>query len=391
MHTKILRVILGLAVLGALLVAAPAASASFGIKSFSAPLQNENGSVDTQAGSHPYTATTSFTLNTVSEAGLTFPDENVKDVITELPAGLIGNPQAMPTCSRVEVGDGPCPVNSQVGLVILQTDLFGSPETSTFGLFNEVPSRGEAADFAFNVLGVPVHVAITVRNESDYGVRATLTNIPETIPIIASSLVLWGVPAASSHDAQRGPLFTCYYSGRLCFGGEHEAGVPATPFMTSPTRCGEPLTTTIEMDSWQHPGEFKKASSTTASGLTGCKTLHFAPSLEVRPETGRAGSPTGVAVDLAVPQNENPAGLATPTLRKAVVTLPQGMSISPSLANGLGACTDEQLGIGTTKPVECPEDSKIGEVTIDTPLLSTPLAGSLFGGAPQPGDTHRGG
>jgi hypothetical protein len=382
MHSKLLRVILGLTILGALLVAAPAASASFGIESFSAPMQNEDGSIDTQAGSHPYAVTTSFKLNTVSENGKTEADENVKDVITELPAGLIGNPDAVPTCTETEVYNGGCPVASQVGTVQIEGAL-----NMTVGLYNMPPAKGEAAEFGFSILGVPVHVAISVRNESDYGVRASLTDISYAYPITGTTLTLWGVPAASSHNAQRGSEMFCFEGS--CYGGGFEAGVPATPLMTSPTRCGEPLTTTIEMDSWQHPGEFKKATATTATGLAGCEALHFAPVLEVHPETTQAGSPTGVTVDLSVPQNENPVGLATPTLKNAVVTLPQGMSISPSLANGLGACTDEQLGIGTTKLDECPENAKIGEVTIDTPLLSTPLVGSLFVGEPQPGNMYR--
>ncbi len=391
MHRKSLRATLGLLAAGTLLMAAPVASASLGITSFTAPISNQDGSIDTQAGSHPYTATTNFTLSTVSERELTFPDENVKDVVTELPAGFIGNPAAMPTCPRPSLGVEACPVDSQIGVITLDVDPLGSPGLQTYGLYNMVRNTGEAADFGFSVLGVPVHVSIGVRDESDYGVRATLVNIPETFPIVGTSLVLWGVPADPSHNAQRGSAVECYGegSGEECFNGGHEAGVPARPFLTNPTRCGGPLTTTISIDTWQHPGVFHEASWTTPTGITGCERLPFEPSLELHPETTRAGSPTGLDVKLSVPQSENPLGLATSTLRKAVVTLPSGMSISPSLANGLGSCSDEQLDIGTTNAVSCPENSKIGAVTITTPLLTTPLTGSIFVGQPLPGNTYR--
>jgi hypothetical protein len=388
MQSKLLRATLGLLAAGTLLAGAPAASASFGISSFTAPIQNQDGSIDTQAGSHPYEATTSFTLDTVSEGELTFPDENVKEIVTDLPAGFVGNPDAMPTCPRGLLGTTTlCPVNSQIGVVVLRVDTRGTPETWTEGLFNMDRNKGEAADFGFSVLGVPVHVAIGVRNEGDDGVRATLVNVPESVPVIGTALVLWGVPADPSHDAQRGPGFECF--GEFCFGGGNAAGVPPAALLTEPTQCAGPLTTTIAMRSWQHPEVVKTATSTTPTGLTGCERLRFEPSLAVRPETTQASSPTGVEVDLSVPQNENPKGLATPTLRKAVVTLPQGMSLSPSVAGGLGSCSDEQLGIGTTNAVSCPENSKIGTVTIVTPLLATPLTGSIFVGQPRPGNIYR--
>ncbi len=392
MHSKLLRATLGLVVVGILLAGAPAASASFGITSFKAGFENQNGSLDTQAGSHPYKAVTDFTLKTVTEGGLVFPDENVKEIATELPAGFVGDPNVIPTCPRADLTTG-CPVASQVGVVALTTDVSGEPGSITVGVYNMVAEKGDVADFGFAVESVPVHIAITVRNQSDYGVTATLTNISEAIPIIATELVLWGVPAEASHNAQRGSGFTCFVfpgaTEEFCIGGENATDVPPAPFLTNPTECAKPLTTGVTMRSWQSPQTYSSASSTTPTALTGCESLTFEPSLSVRPDTTKAGSPTGVEVNLSVPQDENPERLATPTLRNAVVTLPQGMSISASLANGLGSCSDEQLGIGTSNAVACPENSKIGEVAIKTPLLDKELTGSLYVGQPQPGDIYR--
>ncbi len=388
MNSKLLTATLGSLIAAVLMVGAPAASASFGITSFKAPLENQDGSLDTQAGSHPYEAITDFNLKTISEGELELPDENVREVVTDLPAGFVGNPTAMPTCPRADLGAYVgCPILSQVGVVTLRDDRAGFVETLTYPVFNMVPNKGEAADFGFAVLGVPVHIAITVRDQGDYGVRATLTNISEAIPVVGTELVLWGVPAEASHNAQRGPGFECF--GETCFGGGDVSGVPPVPFLTAPTECSKPLTTTVTMRSWEDPQTYTSASYTTPTALTGCERLSFKPSLSVRPDTTRVGSPTGLEVNLSVPQNEAPEGLATPTLKNAVVTLPQGMSISASLANGLGSCSDGQLGIGTGNAVACPENSKIGEVTIHSPLLTQPLTGSLYVGQPQPGNLYR--
>jgi hypothetical protein len=85
-----------------------------------------------------------------------------------------------------------------------------------------------------------------------------------------------------------------------------------------------------------------------------------------------------VAVDLHVPQNENPGGLASSTLKNAVVTLPPGMTLDPSAGNGLSACTPGEFGKGSNAAPTCPQSSQIGTVQIDTPLLAAPLTGKVY-------------
>ena len=82
-------------------------------------------------------------------------------------------------------------------------------------------------------------------------------------------------------------------------------------------------------------------------------------------------------------------------MRNAAVTLPAGMGLNPSAANGLEACTDEQFGKGTRNPVTCPEASRIGAVEVDTPPLPDgSLSGSVYVGRqlsrdPASGDLYR--
>jgi hypothetical protein len=112
--------------------------------------------------------------------------------------------------------------------------------------------------------------------------------------------------------------------------------------------------------------------------MTGCEKITFTPSLSVQPEGSSAGSPTGLNVDVHTPQNANPEGLAEGNLKRAVVSLPAGIVVNPSVANGLDACTPEEIGVSDANPVSCPAASSIGSVEVNTPLLPAPLTGSVF-------------
>jgi hypothetical protein len=65
------------------------------------------------------------------------------------------------------------------------------------------------------------------------------------------------------------------------------------------------------------------------------------------------------------------------------VTLPVGMGLNPSAANGLQVCTDEQFGKGTRNPVACPSGSIIGRAKIESPPLEDK-------GDPQPEEVLEG-
>src|SRR4029077_16729806 len=137
------------------------------------------------------------------------------------------------------------------------------------------------------------------------------------------------------------------------------------------------LTSVLAMDAWQEPGVFAKASS-GMPGITGCEKPDFSPTIAVQPESTSTDTATGLKVDLHVPQNENPEGLAEANLRDAVVTLPEGMTVNPSSANGREACSPAQIELHGPEPAACPDASKIGKVEIKTPLLDHPLTGSIY-------------
>ncbi len=260
---------------------------------------------------------------------------------------------------------------------------FGVPLTfPTIGVFNMVPREEDAATFAAVVQGVVIAMDARVRNESDYGVLVTVANANTLFPLVSSTLTFWGVPADPSHDGQRG---TCLFAGGSC-----PAGVSPKAFLTQPSDCdAAPGTTTLSVESWQHPGVRKNYSSTATAGLDRCDRLQFEPILRARPVVARATSPSGYTVDVDIPQNTDFDSFGTPPLRRAVVTLPQGVALSPSAADGLEGCTDAQFAVRSADASGCPSASKVGTLSIDTPLLADPLEGSVYIAQPIPGRMFR--
>ncbi|HET9593727.1 MAG TPA: hypothetical protein VFP17_12520 [Solirubrobacterales bacterium] len=156
------------------------------------------------------------------------------------------------------------------------------------------------------------------------------------------------------------------------------------PFLRTPTSCTEdPVAFTAEGSSWEHPDVFDVVPMTSdPEGVDfrfeRCEVLPFAPKLVTSATSSAGDSPTGLAVDIDLPQNEDPYGLSTSDVRKVVTTFPKGMTVSDSSAGGLGSCSRDQIGIGSNDAPTCPDSSKLGTVTIDTPVLEDQLQGNLY-------------
>ena len=344
----------------------------FAITSFASQITNADGSTDTQAGSHPYQITTSFSFNTALIDGTpSLAGGYEKDIQVDLPAGLVGDPQAVPQCTQLDFQNGGydtnCPISSVVGTAEVDRTSGSSADTR---IFNLEPPPGVPAEFGMVVVdaGAKVRLDASVRTGGDYGITIGVHNITQAVDVAGSTLHFWGVPADPSHDALRGG----------------PAGVPPKAFLTMPTACSGPLTTTMRADSWDDPGDYVSAQSVTQDShgnpisLNGCNRLDFSPTITVQPDTTIADSPSGLSVDLHMPQTDNPDGLAEANLKTAVVTLPAGVSVNPSSANGLAACSEAQIGIDNANEPTCPDASKIGSVEVDTPLLPNPLKGSVY-------------
>jgi hypothetical protein len=390
-----------IAMLGLLAVAIPA-SADFGVRpdpanpsapDFHVRVQDENGDDYAQAGGHPFSVTTSFQLNTLDMGGQPAPDGNMKDVVTDLPVGFGGNPQVAAECPLAALrvtnlsGTSPtnCPIDAQIGIATVRLTDASTPRSLTVPVYNMVPNKDQLAAFAFSVIGVPVWLVPTIRTSSDNGVRVTVPNVNSSIAVTGTTVTLWGDPGDPRHDPERGLLrFTPEGAAPIDLipGGLADPSVHG-PFLSLPVTCGRPpLQTIATFTSWQAPAVLQRYSAATPTGIVGCDRLRFAPTLAVAPDLTSTSTPTGLHVTLDVPQNDNPRSLATPTLKRAVVSLPPGVRVSPASADGLQGCSDEQIAVKTDSPVTCPDGAKIGTASLDTPLLAKPLEGSIYLGTP---------
>jgi hypothetical protein len=362
-----------------------AAPPPVGFHDLKGAILDSDGSPVTQAGSHPYSVTVGFHFDNIHSNGGFAAVQSPRSVTANLPAGLIANPAATAArCTEPQLESETCPAESAVGTLTATIGLFGSPAEAATPLYNMVAPAGVPAEFGANVLGITVftHLIGGVRTGGDYGLFATANDIPQYGGLIGASATLWGSPADPSHDPMRGAcleLSTLHGKGQTC--PSVSTGVP---FLTMPSACSGPLRFTAAATTWAEPlSSIEDAAEAhgvggEALGVTGCEKLPFQPTISVQPDTRSAGSPSGLGVALHIPQPQSEAGLAEANLKKTVVSLPAGMVLSASAANGLGACTAEEISLHGKEMPTCPDSSKVGTAEVSTPLLGQPLKGSVY-------------
>jgi hypothetical protein len=412
----------------------------FGLVDFNLEPIASDGTIDERAGDHPNVVTGSFAINS-RYASLVPPGQRagepappagyLKDALSYLPIGLVGNPTVLPRCplSKIQQSPTACPVGSRVGTVqiAISGSINGSVAQEGAGvisyLYNVAPVDGFPATFAFNVLSsravfIPADLVRVGGERGSYALRVGAAGIPKIgfVPATALRLSFWGNPSARN-------------------GGQ----LPQKAFLTNPTDCSGPSEAKIEVDSWENPGVWSEQSTTAYPELRGCEALPFSPGFKMRPQSAKADSPSDYEAVLTIPQGSGTSpSIATATLKDAKVTLPAGVTLSASAANGLTGCpsvgpeginigSDEighagqdlgdpeatELGAGHpdgngsryddglyhTARGRCPASSKIGSVKIKTQLLEEGLTGGIFVARPtcahctdadaQDGDLYR--
>ncbi len=376
----------------------------FGLEDNELALEEEGGAPDTQAGSHPFQLTNTLALNqsfvAVGATGEELPEPVAlpKNINVKLPPGLVGNPSPIPRCTLAQFftlnieNINACGPQTAVGVAAV---LVNEPNTAgierlVVPVFNLEPSFGEPARFGFFIPKgqTPVFLEPSVRSGrgEDYGITVSSLNTTQTAGLLSSEVTFWGVPGDPRHDSSRG-------WGCLDESAGDPLHLPCQPleaeyppsFLTLPTSCtGAPLVSSVEIDSWAAPADFLSFPTTESMPvLDGCNQLAFAPSFQVEPTTDRASAPSGLDVNLGFHDEglTSAEGVAQSQLEGTVVTLPEGFTINPSSGVGLGGCTRADFAresVDSAPGAGCPEDSKLGTVEIETPLLSTVIHGSLF-------------
>ena len=377
----------------------------FQIESFDALVHDAAGGDELQAGMSPYAAANNFEVPTFLNNDYSprdptsFPpfalpstwvnavSEHMRDIIVHAPAGVTANFAATPSrCTIAQLNTvfsggialPGCPISSQIGVA----HVLGR---SIVPVYSMVPPTGVAARFGFDVVNVPILIDAKLRPD-DYGVDLISHNTSASVPIDQVDVELWGVPADESHDSSRGECI------------EHEEGNNGNPdtcstddphkaFLRLPTSCSGPLHWGIDIDTYEHPGTYHSRETTTPAQV-GCNQLEFTPTFEAKPSTNVADSPSGLELNLKLPQNEDPDGLAEANLKNLRMDLPQGLVLNSAGADGLGACSPAQIGLLSAvgqipakfngNAPNCPASSKLGAVTVNTPAIDHPLPGFVY-------------
>jgi hypothetical protein len=360
----------------------------YGVANFELDAFNEDGSLDTQAGSHPHGLTTTLDLNRSGQSP--FQPAMPKDLHFDLPPGLIGNPVPFPQCADADFANNSelvngCPPDTAVGVAMVTIHAFGQLVVVPVPVFNLKPNTGEPARFGFTVLAANVTLNTSVRTGGDYGVTVSVNNITQLEPFLGSRVTFWGVPGDPVHDSERG--WQCITGGiwglvtsRVgpC---QAQKQVNPPPFLSLPTSCTGPLQTSVSTDSWAEKGVFSAPLAPLSEmALDGCNHLPFEPSIKVAPDGQAGSSPTGLSVGIHVPQDSilSSAGLAEANVKDTKVTLPAGVALNPSAGDGLQACSESQVALSRDVFPSCPEASKVGTVEIHSPLLPNALTGAVY-------------
>jgi hypothetical protein len=373
----------------------------------------------TQAGGRPWSLTTRFEFETEEHDGAPVATRDPKDVVVNIPPGLVGDPQAVPRCPLTQVASSSeqCPPDTQIGYYLAHIE--GGHQLLA-PVVNVTPEAGQSAEFALEntvKIDTPLVTAHLVRTENPVTKHReyTLTLVSKDIPLNVSSfeVTFWGVPADPSHNQLRGmfcrvpnpgqPLpFSCLEGSE---GGGQVAGISPVPFLSASTACSSgPETATIRADSWEEPGRAGiegqyvgyTEAQTAMPAVTGCDLLQFnaGSGIAVEPDTEVADEPVGLGVKLNVPLSEQVGANATPNVRETKVTLPEGMSVSPGSVDGIEACNaagheginiegPESEFIGEDgewhlAPGRCPDASIVGTAEAITPFLPVPVKGHVY-------------
>ena len=374
----------------------------FGIDYFSTQAEEEGGDPAIQAGGHPFQLTTTLQFNSNAlDIGESRKDTSIqqpalpRNLRFPLPAGLVGNATAAPRCSMEEFfeselnGDN-CKPQTAIGVTsvtIVERTVLGLTRIAV-PVFNLPPAPGEPARFGFVVKGALVLIDTALDPDDKYRIVAEVRNTTQLADVLASTLTLWGTPGDPKHDQSRGWECTNRFPVEGLAPCERPVGLEETAFLRQPVSCATPLDFDAQIEPWNVPrGTVVEEASFDGGTMHGCNQVPFDPSIAASPTSKLAEAPSGLSFSLSMPNSGllNRDAIAEGQPKKVEVTLPEGMTVNPSAAEGLAVCSPSQYGSErfNSKPGQgCPDASKIGNVEIQTPLISETVKGALYQAAP---------
>jgi hypothetical protein len=362
---------------------------------------------------------------------LPFEDRVLKTERVDLPPGFTVSPEAAPKCSKAdfeavaEISPGKfgrvpnCPKDTVVGrdevwLVVNTEGAVPAPSPpfppGTFlpkgfvikpntaqgtlvDVYNLEPKPGEPARLGFVIaFSKVIELETEVAWEGDFHESFAIHLPPPSRPFstLKSRLLAYGQAGNGTHVT----LPT------TCFDPNEWSRLYSTWFRGD--SAGEPNPT------FPHGSTPWEAKLPPGAATTGCDKVPFDPSVQVDPGTNAVDSPSPATVTTKLPFDPareggevrvngkgETEGISQSHVRKGEVTLPKGMGLNPSGAQGLVACTDQAFRKGQRNYNNaCPNESIIGTVEVDSAPLAEPLKGNVYVGTqksrdPQSGEEFR--
>ena len=196
---------------GSVPVVVGAGTAGFGFSGFDGWLSNLDGTTDTQAGSHPYSLSIAFSPNSVGVgAGKERPADEAHALNVNLPPGLVGEPSAVPECTRQQFDGEECPPTTQVGV---DYPAMNGPSFLSFGIYNLVPPPGVAAQFGFTFLAQSTFLDSNVRSGGDNGITTHINPLPQR-GVVFNVATIWGYPGKVQNEQNDEPKSVSQLGGR---------------------------------------------------------------------------------------------------------------------------------------------------------------------------------
>jgi hypothetical protein len=381
-----------------------------------------------QAGQRVPFGITDFKIATEGALPTEKPSGTITHIRTDVAPGLATNPFAVTQCSQANFGQEEarvagtgffpavnCP-ESRIGenkatvyvaaagidLAVsgLAYNLVPRPPTegkpglaSEFGVALKLPiaiSAGALANEYFPFLKSK-GVVITKKEEEEAEAKQYFAHT------LIEGNVEWGKQAKGTNQGDYHDYFEIevsptlpLISSRLVFEGTNGKG----DFITNATSCPGNNTTTLKLTDSEANTVAEKY--TTPVGLKGCngeagfEELLFEPTFKLSQSSTASDQPTEVTAEASEPHA--PTENDQSQVQSASFTLPEGMTLNPSAAHGLEACTPGQAHEVETEKfseafgVECPTGSKIGTVSLNVPTLPDgTLTGSAYLGGPESG------
>jgi hypothetical protein len=361
----------------------------------------------TQAGGHVPYGITDFEVNTegvfpnLVPSGL-LTQGPVSHIRTDVSTGLATNPTAVPQCTEAEFGateaipgtgfyeKAECKTTTRIGtnkVVVYVGENGAGAGISDLPLegpaYNLVQREGLASEFG---VSVALPEALTKKAlEEAFAAKGHPLGTPTEEALekkiyyshtLIEGSVEWGKEAGGTgagdfHDYFNINVSTALplISSRLVFEGTKDGD-----FITNATSCPGDVTSYLTLTDAAGKAN---GSYTALLGIEKCSSLEFLPTFALTPGSFEHDEPVGLSAEIAVPQHAGAGELNSSQLQNATIVFPEGMTLNPSAAAKLKACSGEEARIhSSTSGTACPAESELGEVELEVPTLP---AGSLKG------------